>query len=132
MYPGYFQFAPLCQILDMPLSVYSILEANLMFSYPLKGASKCIEFASKSQENRWQLGQSLRPRWGTSVPRSPDLVSPLQNHKYATGCSHIQQCCINENKTHYAVVDTFNYSLHSVTIIHKHSILYSSDVTWQT
>jgi hypothetical protein len=36
--------------MHMPLSVYSILKANLMLSYPLKDASTCIEFASKTQK----------------------------------------------------------------------------------
>ena len=41
---------PLCQIFNTPLYVYSILEANLVFSYSLNGASKCFEFASKLQK----------------------------------------------------------------------------------
>ena len=67
--------------------MYSILKANLVFSYPLKGASKCFEFASKSQKNHWFLG--FRPR--LRCPPDPRMCPHLQNPKYASdnaSCTH--------------------------------------------
>ena len=40
--PQTLSICPLCQILNTPLSVHSILEANLVFSYWLEGASKAL------------------------------------------------------------------------------------------
>ena len=69
-------FCPLCQMLHMPLSVYSILGVNLMFSYPLKGASKCFEFFSKSLKNRWRLYRVLSQTHPS--PRPPDMAPPYK------------------------------------------------------
>ena len=64
---------PLYQILHMSLSVYSILEANLMF-LPIKGYIKTLWICLKITKNCWRLGRSPRPRWETSVPQTPGFA----------------------------------------------------------
>ena len=102
----------------------SISEANLMCSYSLKGASKCFEFASKSQKNAVGWGTAPDSAGGLPSPRPPDFTPALQNPKYATGCAvfsiiNIQTItiCVLVNLYDGCTGDGLLYSIGSHTII---------------